>query len=56
MFGFLFGAVTAGAGMYYYVLEEYQTSNSMLSEDVFVRILSPFPFSPYPFTWLLGFC
>jgi len=30
--------VTAGAGMYYYVMEEYRVSNELLTEDVYVSV------------------
>ena len=36
LFGFLLGAVTAGAGTFYYVLEEYRVSNELLTEDIYV--------------------
>ena len=29
----------AGAGMYYYVLDEYKVSNEMLTEDIYVCFL-----------------
>ncbi|KAL8832385.1 MAG: hypothetical protein Q9191_000304 [Dirinaria sp. TL-2023a] len=35
MFGFLFGSTLAGAGTYYYILEEYRTSNELLTEDIY---------------------
>lgn len=35
IFGFLLGATTAGAGMYYYVIEEYKVSNELLTEDIY---------------------
>ncbi|EKG12179.1 hypothetical protein MPH_10662 [Macrophomina phaseolina MS6] len=35
IFGFLAGSVTAGAGMYYYVMEEYKVANQLLSEDIY---------------------
>jgi len=38
LLGFLLGAVTAGAGMYYYVVEEYRVSNELLTEDVYVSV------------------
>jgi len=31
--------VTAGAGMYYYVMEEYRVSNALLTEDVYVSVI-----------------
>lgn len=40
IFGFLAGSVTAGAGMYYYVMEEYKVANQLLSEDIYVRLPS----------------
>lgn len=42
LFGFLLGAVGAGAGTYYYILQEYRVSNELLTEDIFVG--SAFPF------------
>jgi hypothetical protein len=39
MFGFLLGATSAGAGMYYYVIDEYRVSNELLTEDIYVRLL-----------------
>ena len=41
LFGFLLGATTAGAGMYYYVIDEYRVSNELLTEDIYVRLLLP---------------
>ena len=38
IFGFLFGSTLAGAGTYYYVLEEYRMSNELLTEDIYVRL------------------
>lgn len=38
--GFLLGSTLSGAGMYYYVLNEYRVSNELLTEDIFVRTLS----------------
>ncbi|KAH7394120.1 hypothetical protein DE146DRAFT_616644 [Phaeosphaeria sp. MPI-PUGE-AT-0046c] len=35
LFGFLTGATTAGAGMYYYVIDEYRVSNQLLTEDIY---------------------
>lgn len=34
--GFLLGSVLAGAGVYYYILEEYKISNELLTEDIYV--------------------
>lgn len=36
LFGFLFGSTLTGAGVYYYVLEEYKISNEVLTEDIYV--------------------
>jgi len=33
--GFLLGSVLSGAGMYYYVMNEYRVSNELLTEDIF---------------------
>jgi hypothetical protein len=43
LFGFLLGATASGAGMYYYVIDEYRVSNQLLTEDIYVRhsTLSP---------------
>ncbi|KAI9786780.1 MAG: hypothetical protein M1816_007787 [Peltula sp. TS41687] len=35
LFGFLTGSTVAGAGMYYYVMEEYKVSNELLAEDIY---------------------
>ncbi|KAF2122474.1 hypothetical protein BDV96DRAFT_560874 [Lophiotrema nucula] len=35
LFGFLLGATTSGAGMYYYVVDEYRVSNLLLTEDIY---------------------
>ncbi|KAJ9647309.1 hypothetical protein H2199_002296 [Coniosporium tulheliwenetii] len=35
LFGFLLGTTTAGAGMYYYVLDEYRVSNELLTQDIY---------------------
>ncbi|KAI4115358.1 MAG: hypothetical protein LQ345_004017 [Seirophora villosa] len=35
MFGFLLGTTLAGAGTYYYVLDEYRVSNELLTEDIY---------------------
>lgn len=35
----------AGAGVYYYILEEYKVSNGLLSEDIYVR------FGTYLISW-----
>jgi hypothetical protein len=36
IFGFLLGSTLSGAGLYYYVVDEYRVSNELLSEDVYV--------------------
>lgn len=36
LFGFLTGAVVAGASVYYYVLGDYRVSNEMLNDDITV--------------------
>jgi len=36
IFGFLLGSTVAGAGLYYYVVDEYRVSNELLTEDVYV--------------------
>ncbi|KAJ5595051.1 uncharacterized protein N7459_001259 [Penicillium hispanicum] len=36
VFGFLSGAVVAGASVYYYVLGDYRVANEMLSDDITV--------------------
>ena len=38
LFGFLLGSTLAGAGSYYYVLDEYRVANEMLTEDIYVRL------------------
>lgn len=38
LFGFLLGSTITGAGVYYYVLEEYKVSNELLTEDIYVRV------------------
>ncbi|KAF1994011.1 hypothetical protein P154DRAFT_398316, partial [Amniculicola lignicola CBS 123094] len=35
LFGFLLGATASGAGMYYYVIDEYRMSNELLTEDIY---------------------
>jgi len=35
LFGFLLGATITGAGVYYYILEEYKVSNELLTEDIY---------------------
>ena len=36
LFGFFFGSTLTGAGIYYYVLDEYKLSNELLTEDIYV--------------------
>jgi len=45
IFGFLLGATSSGAGLYYYVIDEYKVSNELLTEDIYVR---PDHFLPFP--------
>ncbi|KAM0254820.1 hypothetical protein ACHAQJ_006419 [Trichoderma viride] len=42
LFGFLFGSVLSGGAVYSYVLQEYKTSNELLTEDIYVRLLHVF--------------
>ncbi|KAI9824027.1 MAG: hypothetical protein M1826_007560 [Phylliscum demangeonii] len=35
LFGFLLGSTLSGAGLYYYVVEEYKVSNELLAEDIY---------------------
>ncbi|UNI15134.1 hypothetical protein JDV02_001698 [Purpureocillium takamizusanense] len=35
LFGFLFGCVLSGGAVYSYVLNEYKTSNDLLTEDIY---------------------
>ncbi|KAI9053726.1 hypothetical protein LZ554_002677 [Drepanopeziza brunnea f. sp. 'monogermtubi'] len=35
LFGFLLGSTLSGAGVYYYVLDEYKVSNGLLTEDIY---------------------
>ena len=42
LFGFLTGAVVAGASVYYYVLGNYRVSNEMLNDDITVCLKSLF--------------
>ncbi|KAI9722648.1 MAG: hypothetical protein M1812_001579 [Candelaria pacifica] len=35
LFGFLLGSTVSGAGVYYYILEEYKVSNELLTEDIY---------------------
>lgn len=38
LFGFFFGSTLAGSAVYYYVLQEYKTSNELLTGDIYVRL------------------
>ncbi|KAJ5173192.1 hypothetical protein N7492_005785 [Penicillium capsulatum] len=42
VFGFLFGAVAAGASVYYYVLGDYRLANEMLSDDISTNHVNSF--------------
>lgn len=44
VFGFLTGAVVAGASVYYYVLGDYRVANEMLTDDILVCFLACFLF------------
>jgi hypothetical protein len=46
VFGFLTGAVVAGAAVYYYILGDYRVTNEMLSDDIGVRLLHAAPCIP----------
>jgi len=35
LFGFLLGSTLTGAGVYYYILDEYKVSNEILTEDIY---------------------
>ena len=35
LFGFFFGSTLAGAGVYYYALQDYKASNDLLTEDIY---------------------
>lgn len=41
LFGFFFGSTLTGAGIYYYVLDEYKLSNELLTEDIYVSSTMP---------------
>jgi hypothetical protein len=45
IFGFLLGSTISGAGLYYYVVDEYRVSNELLTEDVYVSLQGN-PFHP----------
>ena len=46
LFGFFLGSTLTGAGIYYYVLDEYKVSNELLTEDIYVRHELP-RFTPF---------
>ncbi|KAK0383221.1 hypothetical protein NLU13_9134 [Sarocladium strictum] len=35
LFGFLFGSVLSGGAVYSYLVQEYKTSNDLLTEDIY---------------------
>ncbi|KAK3695348.1 hypothetical protein B0T22DRAFT_455047 [Podospora appendiculata] len=35
LFGFFFGSTLAGSAVYYYALQEYKSSNELLTEDIY---------------------
>ncbi|KAL2207253.1 hypothetical protein CC79DRAFT_1356954 [Sarocladium strictum] len=35
LFGFLFGCVASGGAVYSYLVQEYKTSNDLLTEDIY---------------------
>lgn len=38
LFGFFFGSSLAAGAVYYYAIQEYKTSNDLLTEDIYVRV------------------
>ncbi|PHH67785.1 hypothetical protein CDD82_1127 [Ophiocordyceps australis] len=36
LFGFLLGCVVSGGAVYNYLLQEYKTSNDLLTEDIYI--------------------
>lgn len=38
LFGFLFGSVLSGGAVYSYLVQEYKTSNDLLTEDIYVSL------------------
>ena len=56
LFGFLLGSTLAGASVYYYILEEYKVSNELLTEDIYVRLISFAVSTSVASTPLKGFC
>ncbi|GLI76442.1 hypothetical protein PoHVEF18_004715 [Penicillium ochrochloron] len=53
LFGFLTGAVVAGASVYYYVLGDYRISNEMLNDDITWLTALPLSSPAFPEGWLL---
>lgn len=45
------GSTIAGAGVYYYILEEYRVSNELLTEDIYVCRLLAFLALSHPNLW-----
>lgn len=41
LFGFLLGTTLSGTAVYYYVLQEYKSSNDQLTDDIYVCFLIP---------------
>lgn len=41
LLGFFLGSTLAGAGVYTYLVKEYQVSNELLTEDIYVRLSCP---------------
>ena len=41
MLGFFAGSTLAGAGVYFYILDEYRIANQVLNEDIHVSLLEP---------------
>ena len=48
LLGFFLGSTLTGAGVYYYVLEEYKVSNELLTEDIYVRLWISLPYFGNP--------
>jgi hypothetical protein len=38
LFGFFLGSSLAAGGIYYYAIQDYKTSNELLTEDIYVRV------------------
>ncbi|KAJ5634424.1 Zinc finger HIT-type [Penicillium herquei] len=43
LFGFLSGAVVAGASVYFYILSDYRVANEMLTDDISIKGSAPTP-------------